>query len=110
MTHALYSEKWLDNRFGFDFAATYLTYLNLNQFKRKAGQPLLTQGVLKEIKMLLPSIEEQNLIATILRSCDSKIATLEQEARLLQELFRAMLEELMSGRLSSTELAESSSE
>ena len=108
--NALYSEKWLDNRFGFDFAATYLTYLNLNQFKRKAGQPLLTQGVLKEIKMLLPSIEEQNLISTILRSCDSKIAHLEQEARLLQELFQAMLEELMSGRLPSTELAESSSE
>lgn len=60
---------------------------------------MLTQGVLKEIKIHLPSIEEQSMIATVSRSCDSKIAALEHEARLLQELFRAMLEELMSGRL-----------
>ena len=39
------------------------------------------------------------MIASISRSCDSKISALENEARLLQELFRAMLEELMSGRL-----------
>ena len=97
--NALYSKKWLGDRLLFHFAASYLNYLNLNQFKRKAGQPLITQGVLNEIEIFLPPVEEQNMIASISRSCDSKIAALDQEARLLEELFRAMLEELMSGRL-----------
>ena len=53
----------------------------------------------KRLKIPYPSIEEQNYISTILDACDSKIAALEHEARLHDELFRAMLEELMSGRL-----------
>ena len=57
--------------------------------------------------MPLPPIpESKNKIADILKACDSKIAALENEARLLQELFRAMLEELMSGRLPAGALVE----
>ena len=36
----------------------------------------------------------------ILSACDAKIAALERESALLDELFRALLEELMTGRVS----------
>jgi type I restriction enzyme, S subunit len=65
----------------------------------------LNYGNVRAIKLPLPTILEQNEIAGILQACDSKIAALENEARLHQELFRAMLEELMSGRLKAGELA-----
>ena len=66
----------------------------------------LNYGNVRAIKLPLPAILEQNQIAGILQACDSKIAALEQEARLLEELFRGMLEELMSGRLPAGALVE----
>lgn len=48
--------------------------------------------------VLIPSLDEQEGIANILRACDSKISAQEREAAHLQELFEALLEELLSGR------------
>lgn len=62
--------------------------------------PNLNTQILKGLPLILPSVSEQQEIGCILHSCDTKIAALEREVSLLDELFRAMLEELMSGRLS----------
>jgi type I restriction enzyme S subunit len=59
---------------------------------------------LKPWPVPVPSHEEQRAIARALRSCDLRIATLESEIRLLNEFFRAMLDELMTGRLSTASL------
>ena len=56
--------------------------------------------------VILPPTTEQCEIADALRACEAKIAALEQEATGLEELFRAMLEELMTGRLSALPLVE----
>jgi type I restriction enzyme S subunit len=61
---------------------------------------------LKAFPTLLPSLTEQQQIAAVLQACDSKIAALEKERALQEELFRALLEELMSGRLSALPLVE----
>ena len=53
----------------------------------------------------MPNMDEQYEISDLLKACDSKIAALEHEARLHDELFRAMLEELMTGRLRAGALA-----
>jgi type I restriction enzyme S subunit len=50
--------------------------------------------------VVVPSTQEQGIIAEVLRGCDSRIELLREETRLLDELFRAILEELMTGRLS----------
>jgi type I restriction enzyme, S subunit len=55
---------------------------------------------------LLPSLEEQVDIATILGACDAKIMALESESRFLNELFRLMLEQFMSGHLEVKSLLE----
>jgi type I restriction enzyme, S subunit len=46
-----------------------------------------------------PSLDEQGEIVEVINACDAKIAALERESALLEELFRALLEELMTGRV-----------
>ena len=96
-----------------DFIPEYLlNYLRLPSTRRfivsksdKVAITNINQGGLSSLPVLQPSKEEQQEIADILSSCDAKIATLEREIKLHDELFRAMLEELMTGQLSSLPLA-----
>ena len=55
--------------------------------------PILTRLVLP-----FPPFSEQQEIAETLQACDTKIAALEQETVRLDELFHAMLDELMAGQ------------
>lgn len=56
--------------------------------------------ILQNLDLPLPSMPEQREIGDILHACDAKIAALERERALLDELFRALLEALMTGRVS----------
>ena len=57
-----------------------------------------------KIPVVVPSIEEQSEIGGVLQACNIKIATLEQESAQLDELFHAMLDELMTGQRSAVPL------
>lgn len=48
------------------FAFHQLTHMNLNQYAVGAGQPLITGGLLKNLKVPVPSLNEQIRIAKIL--------------------------------------------
>ncbi len=61
--------------------------------------PILTNLVLP-----LPLLSEQRTIANIFRAIDEKTAALEQEVELIDELFHAMLDELMTGQRSAVPL------
>jgi len=54
---------------------------------------------LSMVPLAFPSREEQDHIVDITAACDAKIAALDRERALLDELFRALLEELMCGRV-----------
>ena len=58
----------------------------------------------KQLEIPIPSLNEQQEISEILQACDTKIAALEQEAARLDELFHAMLDELMTGKRSAVPL------
>ena len=60
--------------------------------------------ILSHLVLPLPNIPEQQQIANILQAFDTKIAALEQEAQHLDELFHAMLDELMTGQRSAVPL------
>lgn len=68
------------------------------------GTKRLGTSSLQAIQIPLPEIEEQRLIANVLHGCARKITALEKEISTLDELFRAMLSELMTGRLSTQPL------
>jgi hypothetical protein len=75
--------------------------------RRAVAQSSINRGNVKSLPLPIPSIEEQQQISSVLRACDKTIALLEKESTLLDEFFRALLEELMTGRLSVTALIES---
>jgi type I restriction enzyme S subunit len=72
----------------------------------RTGIPKINREQLGAILLPLPGPEEQREIAEVLQACDAKIAAVEAEADLLGELFSALLEELMTGRLSAVPLIE----
>ncbi len=53
---------------------------------------------------LLPRLDEQVNIVKALSASDAKILALEHESRCLRELFKGLLEQLMSGQLDATRL------
>jgi type I restriction enzyme, S subunit len=82
------------------------SYERIRNLGHGANQKNLNAALVKSIVIPIPEFHEQKDILTTLNACDTKIAALENEALLLYELFRAMLEELMTGRLSTIYLIE----
>ena len=62
------------------------------------GRQRLSKDALVNLQIPLPSLPEQRAVASIFQAIDEKTAALEQEARHLDELFHAMLDELMTGQ------------
>jgi type I restriction enzyme S subunit len=89
----------LDNHFLFRFLDSKSGQRQIQNLTAKTTQPKLALGRVEQIRIPIPSLDEQRAIASTLRACDAKIAALEREAAGLDELFRAMLDEMMTGRL-----------
>lgn len=77
--------------------------------RRAVAQSSINQGDVKSLPLPFPSPGEQMEIESALNACDKLIAALEKESVLLDELFRALLEKLMTGKLSVGHLIEQES-
>ena len=62
------------------------------------SHPRTSWDSLGKFTFALPPLPEQRTIANIFRAIDTKTAALEQEVELIDELFHAMLEKLMTGQ------------
>jgi type I restriction enzyme S subunit len=95
-----------------DYLNFYMNYSITQQRLKSLATRGVSQANISSGQLILfkiaypPALEEQSQIAQILKHSDLKIAALEQELALYQELFRVLLEELMSGRLSVQPLLE----
>ena len=93
------------------FVMTFLLTLGgqfqLHKQKKDIARANLSLQDIKSLLIPLPSVSEQTETVEILRACDTKIAALEREAERLDELFRTMLDELMTGRRSAVPLIDS---
>ena len=89
----------------------FLFYLLLHHKNRIQAQGYgsifksINKATINDFIVPLPQLSEQDAIAKIFQTVDKKIQTLKQEAEYLDELFHAMLEELMTGRRSAVPLA-----
>ncbi len=68
------------------------------------GRQRLSKDTLVNLQIPLPPLLEQRAIANVFQAIDEKTAALEREVERLDELFHAMLDELMTGRRSAVPL------
>lgn len=73
------------------------------------GRQRLNKDSLVNLVIPLPSLIEQRTIANVFRAIDEKTAALEREVEMIDELFHAMLEELMTGQRSAIQLSDAMS-
>lgn len=103
--NALYAKEWSNDRADLAFVGLFLEYFDLNRFKRMAGQPLVTQGMINEHRIPLPrTLDEQREVVTILDAINRKIDLHRRKRAVLDELFKALLHKLMTGEISVSEL------
>lgn len=84
--------------YDYNFGHNQLVNYNLNKLVFGSGQPLVTAGQLKHIKLAIPPIKEQKKIAEILGVWDKAI---EKQSRLIEKLElrkRALMQRLLTGR------------
>jgi len=89
--NALYAKEWLNDSIRVDYLAGYLDIYDLNRFKREAGQPLVTQGLINEHTFPIPAPDEQREIADIQLTLDRKISVHERKQWVLTDLFQTLL-------------------
>ncbi|MDE0316673.1 MAG: restriction endonuclease subunit S [Candidatus Poribacteria bacterium] len=70
------------------------------------SHPRTSWDSLGKFTFAFPPLSEQRTIANIFRAIDKKIAALEREVELIDELFHATLEKLMTGQLSAEPLVD----
>ena len=103
--NALYAKEWRNDRADLAFVGLFLEYFDLNRFKRMAGQPLVTQGMINEHIIPLPrTLHEQHEIVAILDAIDRKIDLHRRKRAVLDDLFKALLHRLMTGEISLADL------
>ncbi|MXV75673.1 hypothetical protein F4Z99_15545 [Candidatus Poribacteria bacterium] len=71
------------------------------------SHPRTSWDSLGKFTFALPLSSEQRSIAAVFQAIDEKTTTLEREVELIDELFHATLEELMTGQRSAVSLIES---
>lgn len=81
-----------------DFLQQWFETVDLRTLAAPGPLPSLNNARLYECKLPLPSPDEQREIAALLRTIDDKIAHHEQRKKLLRELFRTLLHDLMTAR------------
>lgn len=81
------------------FAAYYLEVMDLARFKTGASVPTLDRNSFKQMPVAVPPKYEQIEIGRILNTTDNKIRIANLCKEKLEELFRALLHQLMTGQV-----------
>ena len=72
----------------------FLQHFNLNRLIFGSGQPLITGGMLKKVKVSLGTVQEQNKLTRLLSFLDERIATQNKIIDKLQSLIKGLNDSL----------------
>ena len=81
------------------FTFNLLKKFNLNKLVFGSGQPLITGGQLKKLKLYAPSLPEQQKIADFLSAVDKKIEQLTEKHRLLTQYKKGVMQQIFSQQI-----------
>jgi len=96
--NALYATE-TSKDFDLEFLKYSLTFLNINKFKKKMGQPLLTQTIIYSIDIPYPPLPEQQRIRDILLAVDRKLEIEKNEKSRLEHIKRGLMDLLLTGKI-----------
>ncbi|MEH2180546.1 restriction endonuclease subunit S [Nostoc sp.] len=82
------------------------SYLSGRASNAADGKFNINTQIIKAVLVPIPPLDEQHEVIRTLQACDRKIQALEKEIALTDELFHAMLEQLMTGKISTQPLTE----
>ncbi|MBP3944507.1 restriction endonuclease subunit S [Sphingobacteriaceae bacterium WQ 2009] len=69
------------------------------EYNEASGVPSLNKNTLEEIEICLPSLSEQERIATILSEMDTEIEALQNKLTKARQIKQGMMQELLTGRI-----------
>lgn len=97
--NALYIAEMVKSDVSLDFLNYLLSFMNLNSYQARSGQPLVTQTLLGSIRAAFPPLSEQHRIASILSLVDEKIEKENQRKEQLEHLKKGLVDELLTGKV-----------
>lgn len=95
--NALYANKIDTKKISLGFLIEYLSYLNLNKYKKISGQPLITQSIIYSIKIPLPPLNEQKKIENIIYSTSRKLELFLKKEDKLKSIKKGLMNDLLTG-------------
>lgn len=88
----------LESNFFYALTKSSLFKRQVDSLTFGSAQPQLTMKIIKSLKVPLPSIPEQQKIATVLTNADKEIELLEQQLADLQQEKKALMQVLLTGK------------
>ena len=84
----------------------FLQHFNLNRLIFGSGQPLITGGMLKKVKVSLGTVQEQNKLTKLLSLLDERIATQNKIIDRLQSLIKGIAQKIVHSNKTNVHLSE----
>ena len=84
----------------------FLQHFNLNRLIFGSGQPLITGGMLKKVKVSLGTVQEQNKLTKLLSLLDERIATQNKIIDKLQSLIKGIAQKIVRNNMPNVRLTE----
>ena len=84
----------------------FLQHFNLNRLIFGSGQPLITGGMLKKVKVSLGTVQEQNKLTRLLSFLDERIATQNKIIDKLQSLIKGIAQKIVLSNKTNVHLSE----
>ena len=92
----MYIAEMLTDDIDMNYLESSLKWLNLNQYKKKSGQPLITQAIVYSVTIPLPPLPEQRRIAAVLNAIQEAIAAQEDVIAAARQLKRSLMQRLFT--------------
>ncbi|MEM5806522.1 MAG: restriction endonuclease subunit S [Candidatus Aenigmatarchaeota archaeon] len=97
--NAIYSKKYNSSRVYLPFLFYMLKFRELKKFSSKTTHPIITQNFLKQYKVSLPPLPEQQKIAEILSTVDKKLEIERNRKRKLERIKQGLMDLLLTGKI-----------
>jgi len=93
--HVLKAKKGFDT----DYLTEYLESLDYSLLNSGTAQPKLNKRVCSNIKLHIPTLQEQTRIATILSDMDAELVQLEEKLQKYERVKQGLMQQLLTGKI-----------